>query len=884
MRPVSLRFRCFGPYMAEQFIDFEELERSGLFLICGETGSGKTTILDAMCYALYGRSSGGLRGDMAVMRCKLAGKEDETFVEYIFDSGGNRYCFTRSLKYGRKNLNDSHNCMMLKDGVFVPLFENPKLKAVNDAAEKLIGLTYDQFRQVIMLPQGQFEKLLVSNSEEKEKILVSLFHADRWQNMADELHRRVTERDKALQQEKSRIEEKLREYGCTTITALAELLTEKQSALTDLTAKTGAAKADMDTRRKEKEAALLENQDFKQLFQLEQQAGQLSRRAQWAQEESSRLTQAEKAEAITPQYRAYGEEKRQLEATQQEVAAAAARRETAAAQWLAARKAQREHEAARPQQTQRQQESMRLTGSRSLYSTLEDKARAEQQTAKAAEAADRALKQAESSFITAHNRWLQAIETQNRAMEDYRQAQELYLRGIGHTLARELQPGLPCPVCGSTHHPAPAQRAEEQTVTKTQLDRLNQAMTQANETVSQALNQRTAAETAKAEALTRSGEASQKAALAQQDYQSALAQTIPGIPTLARLETRLRELEQACQSYEQQETALTAAATDAEANGKAASAELEHANTRLTQRSESFNRSKEQWLEALTVSGLESEVQYLAAVLTPEEYQKRRAALLSHFAQVENLQQALQEQRTLLSGRTAPDLAGITQALATAESAYQTLSNALVLEKNRVTLLEQDLTQLTHRLTAHDEARIKTDRDLDFANRLRGRSGISLQRYVLGVMLTSITIQANALLKNVYGGRYQLYRTDEIAGSSRKGGLELEVLDNANAERRSVTTLSGGEKFLVALSLAIGLSTVVQAQGGGIRLEAMFIDEGFGSLDADSISDALEVLQSIGKNCGVVGIISHVDRLEESIPTKLQVTKGAKGSSCRICR
>ena len=193
-----------------------------------------------------------------------------------------------------------------------------------------------------------------------------------------------------------------------------------------------------------------------------------------------------------------------------------------------------------------------------------------------------------------------------------------------------------------------------------------------------------------------------------------------------------------------------------------------------------------------------------------------------------------------------------------------------------------DLQNLEKRSEKYAVARQKVDGDLEFANRLRGRSGVSLQRYVLGVMLTSVTAEANRLLSGVYGGRYRLYRTDEISGRSRKGGLELEVQDNHTGQRRSVTTLSGGEKFLVALSLAIGLSTVVQTQGGGIRLEAMFVDEGFGSLDREAVGDALEVLQGIRKGCGIVGIISHVEQLTEVIPTRLEITKGRNGSSCTL--
>lgn len=143
-----------------------------------------------------------------------------------------------------------------------------------------------------------------------------------------------------------------------------------------------------------------------------------------------------------------------------------------------------------------------------------------------------------------------------------------------------------------------------------------------------------------------------------------------------------------------------------------------------------------------------------------------------------------------------------------------------------------------------------------------------------------ITNAANQLLKTVYGGRYQLYRTNEAAGLRRKRGLDLEVVDRDG--RRSVSSLSGGEKFLLSLSLGIGLSTVVQAQGNGIHLEAMFIDEGFGSLDGSRINDAMEILQTVRKSSGIVGIISHVESLAETIPAKIQITKNQNGSSCRV--
>ena len=140
MKPISIRFKCFGPYMDEQFVDFEELSNKGIFLICGETGSGKTAILDAICYALFGKSSGGLRQDIEVMRCKSAKPTDKTIVEYIFESNGNRYKFHRELRFGRKNLMKEDGCEILQDDVFIPIFQNPTAKNVNKKAEEILHL------------------------------------------------------------------------------------------------------------------------------------------------------------------------------------------------------------------------------------------------------------------------------------------------------------------------------------------------------------------------------------------------------------------------------------------------------------------------------------------------------------------------------------------------------------------------------------------------------------------------------------------------------------------------------------------------------------------------------------------------------------------------
>ena len=881
MKPISVRFQCFGPYMAEQFIDFEELEKNGLFLICGETGAGKTTILDAMCYALYGRSSGGLRGDLSVMRCKLAEKNDETLVDFVFDCGGNRYKFVRSLKYGRKNLNDTHNCMVLEDGVYVPIFENPKATVVNKKAEELIGLSYDQFRQVIILPQGQFEKLLVSDSVEKEKILVSLFHADRWQKIAEELYRRVAQQDGALKQERAQIDGKLKEYGCEKTEELEEKLAVQTQVLAQLKEENGQAQQEMEACRQKSDRAILENRAFEELRRLENSVNALQRQAEGFDAEEVLLKNADTAEKIRPQFTAWQEAKRQKIRAEGQVEQGKLLVNSAEDALTAAREVWQRHEDARGDYEKKKQKIILLENAGELYRSLEKKHMELNQAEKRLKAARKEQEGAEKNFLSKDATWQRAMENQSKAMEDYRQAQAVYLKGIGSTLAQRLVPGERCPVCGSLEHPEPAKPIEGH-VTDAQLEEKNKAMNAANDAVNTALRQRGEAEEQKTNAVTVCNQAEQAAVLARADYESALQRRVDGIEDEKQLESVLGKLRIAVAAYQQEETRLRQRLSEAENGQSAARAKRDGALEDLAAAQTLYASQAAAWQGALTSSGLETEETFRAADLEPEEKQRRKTDLIRFRADLERTRKEWEDQKNALEGRSAPDMAGIRKALEEAQKRSKDLTARQTLAENRLATMEKDLRSLKMRGEEYGLRRQKVDADLDFANRLRGRSGVSLQRYVLGVMLTSITAAANLLLKNVYGGRYRLYRTDEISGSGHKGGLELEVYDSQNNQRRSVTTLSGGEKFLVALSLAIGLSTVVQAQGGGIRLEAMFIDEGFGSLDAEAVNDALEVLQGIQKSSGVVGIISHVEQLAETVPTRLEIKKGKNGSVCHI--
>ena len=881
MKPVSVRFKCFGPYMAEQYIDFRELEKNGLFLICGETGAGKTTILDAICYALYGRSSGGLRGDMGVMRCKLADRDDETLAEFIFDSNGKRYKFVRSLKYGRKKLNDSHNCLELRDGEYVPIFENPKATFVNHKAEELIGLTYDQFRQVIILPQGQFEKLLVSNSEEKEKILVSLFHADRWQRMAEEIARRITERDNALRQEKQQIGAKLKDYGCESLDMLAAKIAGQELVVEEVGQESAAAEVRAADCRARHDAGLVEAQAFLELQRRADRVAKLSAQTERFDREEILLTRAEQADRIREPYGAYLETRRRKLRAEQLLRDRQRMLEEARLACRKAKEAMDAQEAARPGQEVRMRKLAVLEEARELYRTLAQLHSAAMTAAKVLRAAETAKTKAEQEFALRDRAWQNAMAEQNRIFAAYQQAQAVYLRGIGSVLARSLEEGKACPVCGSTEHPAPAQpRADH--ITEDELENLNRKLRAAGEAVTAAKASRDRAESGRDQAAAGWNLAAQQEAAASRDWENARARKLEGIEDISQLESQITLIRRKSEEFARADTRLARALQDAAGEEKAAELAATAASEEWTAAQTAYTLGTVAWQDALRTAGFDREENYTQALLEPAEKQRRSEALIRFRTELAGAWEELQAQRTVTGDKTAPDMEGLRRELAACETAVKSLTARKALEEQRLQTMVSDEKKLRRRLEAYQTARLEVDEDLEFANRLRGRSGVSLQRYVLGVMLTSVAAEANRLLAGVYGGRYQLYRTDEVAGSSRKSGLELEVYDSHTNARRSVTTLSGGEKFLVALSLAIGLSTVVQAQGSGIRLEAMFIDEGFGSLDREAVADALEVLQGIQRSSGVVGIISHVEQLAETIPARIEITKGKQGSSCRV--
>jgi len=870
--------------MEEQFIDFEALMKNGLFLICGETGAGKTTILDAMCYALYGKSSGGRkgdRGDLSVMRCSQAKKADETRVEFVFDTGGKRYQFVRSLKYSRKNLHDYHNCMVLEEGEYVPLFENPKKQNVNQKAQELLGLTDQQFRQVVVLPQGQFERFLVSDSAEKETILVSLFKADRWQRIADEIFRRVTEEDQRLQNEFAWIRSRLADYACESVEELQEAVSGKTEELEKLKllAEASGNAENAEKQRYRKAEKLYE--EFAHFAEAAAGLDLLKLQEEDMKKEETFLELTDKAEEIRPLYLAYLEVKRQERERHKESEVAAKKLEEAAAGLEKAKSQMECHEEKRPQHEENLRRSTLLDDLQELYGLMESKKNEIVRMEKIRKEKKAGFEAAKRAYEQADEKWLLAMDMQRRKIQEYTDAQSQYLRGISGALAGKLVAGEPCPVCGSREHPHPA-LAKGQKVTERDLEICSDAMEKANREVEHAGKVRQEAESIYQKKRQEAEEAEQNVIALQSAYEEVEKRKLPGIDTIAQLRKELDDRTAAIKSYQAEEAKVQTEFSRAKGEEQAARAQRKLAEEKEQEASIFLEEQLKVWESAYRGYGFAAEEDFTDKLLEVKEKNRRKEALIQFRTDYKNAVYEVEKWEKWLEGKEKPQLEALKLRLKETEEARKQADKKWILGQQELEQMQKDVLALGKRKEKYDGQRGKVDENMEFASRLRGRSGISLQRYVLGVMLSSITVEANRLLKHVHGGRYQLYRTNEIAGSSHKGGLELEVLDRRSNERRSVTTLSGGEKFLVALGLAIGLSTVVQAQGSGMKLEAMFVDEGFGTLDQNSILDALEVLQGIQRANGLVGIISHVEMLKDVIGSRIEVVKEETGSRCVV--
>ncbi len=876
MRPIRTEFQAFGPYAGYEAVDFESVSRKGLFLICGRTGTGKTMILDAMTFALFGKSSGHGRDDFESMRCTNADFATDTFVRFEFENQGEVYRFERRLERKRKNLSASCSVSRLgEDGIWRPLLENPKERTVNEKAVELIGLEYEQFRQVMVLPQGQFERLLTSNSDEKEKILTSIFGEEKWQRIAECFYSRAESRKNELKGIQERIRNSLAEEDCVSIGELSLKTDRKKEEEETLTEEYKRKDYEGIIRREQEK--LTDVRRFGDLHRAEERAALLAAQREKRIGWEKKAENAKRAEKVRIRLE---EEQRAKEVLSRRLKEEDSIRKTAEEKRKASEEASEQaalHARKEQDIEERKTRKIRYEGKRGDYEGLEE--------------AERLLKvreRAAKDALTAETKTRKECGVLSEAVSGLQKEYaglhaeqgtllNRYLAGITGELAEQLAEGKPCPVCGSTEHPHRAKAAPDR-VSRAEVEEKKKAADRKY----QELQEETAALEKAKKHLDEKHAALEKANTELAAFSAALENRrknlIEGIATAGMLEEEIEKLQKSVTEYEAKKKQLLEAQKQAKDACTEAEAKIEPAG-KETEAAEKLCRETAAAVEeALRENGFSSREEAEEWMLTREETEELSARISDYDANVKNAGETLKALREELQGKEEPDGESCREALRSAEKAREDyIARKAVLSGETERLLKK-LRELRKEGEDIGEKLREAEEDFAFAKKLRGDSGTGLQRYALGIMFSSVVAAANQMLEMVHGGRYRLYRSDEKAQGTNKRGLELKVFDRNSTDHdgRFVSTLSGGEKFLASLALSIGLSTV--AQKSGIRIEALFIDEGFGSLDDESIGDAMNVLNSIQKANGLVGIISHVQILQEQIPVKLKVEKDSRGS------
>lgn len=904
MKPLRLFLQAFGPYPSKAELDFTAFDETGLFLISGPTGGGKTALLDAISFALFGRATGGRR-TFDSMRCTTANDSTPTVVEYDFLLGDVTYRFKRS-RYVHINRNtklselrDSHECFVMEDGEF-RLIESRSETAVRNKAEELLHLTGEQFAQVIVLPQGDFLRLLRANSRDKGEMLKTLFAADRWKSVTDILNSRTKELEARLSELDARKSSLLQKEKLDTATALDEQVEAAAAAENELK----KANVQLTKRLAEVEKLLKATEDWQHISEALETAKKNK------DEAARRVNELEGRAAMTAEWRTQAENLRQSAVRlAQEIALLKQRSESLAKVKQAE---EQSRETARILDECRYKLENLKKNDTELAARLEKGHLFVQQYQEATKALPALFEQRQSiektladlneltmrrdsadnakAALAAANQEVNRRKAASAALSEQLEHQEQLARhNAALGLSRELKCNEPCPVCGSLHHPAPA-HGEAAALNREELNNLRAAESEAKQMLLQAtaiLNSRQA-ECEKAEAaLKEQQELCGKYEISREETEQQIADLDVKIAATKADANRLDKAQKRVSELTADRDAAHASENSQREEISALEARLKEQQARIAELQKNCegmdaNRLSEMLAEKQAeYSTAESTAAQLIKQAEQADAERQKAATALSLAveayaraetaaeefnapwdeppQVENLRQTAAQLRT--------DSQNSFQAMGKAEEVTRSLRAAL----EAVRTLEKEYAGV-------EENYSRTAR---LAKSLSGNNPqkLPILQYVLSIMLDEVLVCANRFFSTLSRGRYALQLMSGPKGGNSLSGLDLEVLDGSTMHTRSIETLSGGEQFLASLSLAFGLSEVVQNHSGAVRLDSLFIDEGFGSLDGETLDTAMKALGMLRGGGRLVGIISHVSELKNRIPGRIDVTRDSSGAS-----
>ena len=914
MRPLKLTIAGFGPYAGVQELDFETLGNSGLYLITGDTGAGKTTIFDAITFALFGEASGENR-EPAMLRSKYAKAADPTYVELTFTYDGKEYTVKRNPEYERAKTRGTGTTKQTADAVLTYPDGRvvTKLKDVDKSIREIIGLTREQFSQVAMISQGDFRKLLQADTKERQKIFRDIFGTGLFVTLQNQLKDKTSQvRDQKDQASRS-IQQYIGGIVCDGDSPLSvDVKKAKAGELPIVDVMTLFEKLLREDRDAE---SLLDTQLAETESELEMISAQLSQAESYAAAKKS-LADNEKAEAdqiaalqtaqvalveaqaTIPEQDALGRKITEIElllpsydeldvkntaltdietdlTSAQTAQQTAQDSKTALAEEIAALKAETQS------LTGAAAEKEKLTASRQQLDDRKGKLQALIDGMDDLAVQRRQLAEKQAAYLTADGestRLLQEYEAKNRA----------FLSEQAGIIASTLAEGTPCPVCGSSSHPNLATLSED-APTEAEVKKAKKAYDtaqKATEKASLAAGKQQGIVTTTETALLKEidvllpGTALDCAAAVASAQADDLSAQIKALEKqIADTETKITRKQTLDSLIPEKEASLT----DAEAKLTAAKEQI----AALTASAEELEKQITSLREKLTFpdkaaaeqekKSLQSKLQSLKNALTAAE-----TALSQNKENLAATRAAIEQLRKQLDGGTDVD---------TEELKHQ--KNELTTKKNTITATQKTIhTRITTNESAqkniakkqaemealeHKYAWMKSLSDTANGN-LSGKEKIMLETYIQTTYFDRILERANIRLRKMSGGQYDLKRRRTAGNKQSQSGLELDIVDHINTTERSVNTLSGGEAFLASLALALGLSDEGQ-MSTGIKLDTLFVDEGFGSLDSEALSKAYATLVGLTEGNRLVGIISHVAELKERIDKQIVVAKMKTGGS-----
>ena len=870
MKPTKLILCGWGPYSQKQEIDFSRLDERGLFLITGATGAGKTTIFDAITYALYGTMSGTVREKNSV-RSDFAKEDMPTYVELFMTHGSSAYHIYRNPEYLRpkKRKTGGQDMTKEKERAYLTLPSGEKIEGSSEVTGKikeLLRLDYRQFKQLSLIAQGEFTKLLTANSGEKSRIFREIFDTEMYDRMAGELRSRSSALYKHVMEFRHRMEEDITFFQPTDehkrkweeltgdghyyYDGILQFLSEANEELEVQYAGLVRQNAEAEMQVEELTAKVSREEQIRTLYQKRQEQlllkEQLKQQAKRIAEKEERLHLAQQALEVQAYEQANAHAKTDADEAEQKVL-------SLQNELIQLRKRQEKEQEFGKKTKQLEQ----AYESELLWKKLEEQ---KEELAGQFTACERELRELQKEY-------LQAEEKEELAKAAYELADKQYRHAMAGLLAQELAENIPCPVCGSLKHPAKAKLPKE-VATKQEVEQKKQIFEVLRKEGMSLHGKTSACNERKSLIYGRLVEAEKEAEVLRQkrENRDSFEQEYLKKYTKEQFLDRKKEYEECEVRIREKEKLLQ-------------ELQKEHGQKLLLK-----EQAQAEFDRQCILKGFASTEAYKEAFL-PERGRKDVAAEISVYREAchANEQMCIHLEQEL-QGKQPGDIEKLKEQLEDARSIRNTFREELEKKKyygqeiNRLTVSLQEKQKQMQKLEQQYAVVKRLDDTASGNNRLR----LVFEQYVLAAYFEEILRAANIRLKVMSSGRYELRRAETVADGRSKDNLEMEVLDYYTGKYRSVKTLSGGESFKTSLALALGMSDVVQALSGGVRVETLFIDEGFGSLDSESLEQACITLQSLVERDRLIGIISHVPELSEKISDQIKIHKTNVGSRIEV--